>query len=162
MEQNKMERTVLLLIILYLLLSVLFIYLGESVNDFDYLILAIILFWLSFIPLCQFLLYTKSVENFPFFPILAVSTTLSYSISVFFIHTTSYEVHALTITGLRYAIFGYSVFYVFYVILYPKINIPYSFNPVSTPAKLSAIKALAIIFGIIHLAAIYFKSIPSL
>ena len=118
--------------------------------------------WLNIIPVIHYLLIGRKREIFPYMPILGFFIALTYSLPVFFIKPTSYEVADLSETALAHAFFGYSTFYFSYLLFYRRFTFKRGFNVVSLSIENLRVRLLALFFLAVYLFTCKVYTIPSL
>jgi hypothetical protein len=117
--------------------------------------------WLNCIPITHYIFNGYKREIFPFMPILGFFVSLSYSLPVFFIKPSSYEVAPLSEIALAYAFLGYFTFYCIYFSLRGFFTFNKGFNIISIHISDSRIRLLALFFLAINLFTIRIFKVPS-
>lgn len=124
---------------------------GLDVNEYDVLLLGLVFFWLSAVPLSHYVIAGHQTDRFPYFPIVVFFATVSYAFPVFFIKCSSYEVAPLTRRAMWMAILGYGSFYFSYVYFNQRVKMGRGFQPLRQLRYVWQLKQLAFIFYLIYL-----------
>ncbi|MBS1661426.1 MAG: hypothetical protein JST68_10290 [Bacteroidetes bacterium] len=134
----------------------------HSDTPFKLALWASAILWLNIAPIVHYLLVGHKREIFPYLPILGFFITLTYSLPVFFIRPTSYEIAPLTEKALNYAFFGYFTFYFFYFLSYPLFQFKKCFDVIAVPVTSPRVHVLALFFLAIFVISSKIYTIASL
>lgn len=123
-----------------------------DVIPYDYIFWANCNFWLHSLPILHFVLAGYKKEIFPFIGLLGGFLMISFSLPIYFINPTNYQLGILSVEALKLSFWAYTVFYFFYFV-FRYINIfklnPY--NPIHNNNELFKARKLALVFLMIHL-----------
>ncbi len=108
-------------IYVFIFISIIINYYLNSIrlNDIstDYYFWANLNYWLHLIPFGHYLIYRQNKDIFPFVGILGIFLSMSFSIPIFFIHPSSYQLAELSIIAMEVSFWSYLLFYLFYLLL---------------------------------------------
>jgi hypothetical protein len=131
-------------------------------TEFELVIWAVGILWLNAVPIIHYSIVGKDRELFPYISILGFFITLSYSLPVFFINASSYEIAPLSKQALIYAFWGYAIFYLFYFLLYRFFQFKKGFDIIKLRQSDHRIRLLAFFFLIIYLISSRIHALSSL
>jgi len=150
----------LCLLVLYVNIALLCCYL-QTDTPFAFATWASGILWLNSLPIAHYILKGHKRELFPFIPILGFFVIVSYSLPVFFITPSSYEVAPLTETALAYSFLGYFTFYCIYFSLCGLFIFRRGFNVIRIPIEDFKIRLVALFFLAINVFTVKIFRMPS-
>ena len=157
-----MYRIVAIIVLLLFCTAALLTVSLKTGTEFELAIWAVGILWLNLIPIIQYVTVGKQLEVFPYISILGFFITLSYSLPVFFINYTSYEIAPLSKQALMYTFWGYATFYFFYLLLYRFFRFKKGYDVITVSPMDNRIRILAYFFLVIYLISSRIHALSSL
>lgn len=158
-----MGKQIVIVILVFLFINTILLWVVfQTDTPFEFAMWASGILWLNSIPIIHYICVGNRREIFPYMSIVGLFVSLSYSLPVFFIKPSNYEVAPLSEEALIYAFWGYFTFYFIYFSLYGLIKFKKGFDVVNLPVSDIRIRLLALFFLATYFFTRKIYPVPSL
>src|SRR5258708_2861399 len=158
-----MGKQIVIVILVFLFINTILLWVVfQTDTPFEFAMWASGILWLNSIPIIHYISVGNRRELFPYMSIVGLFVSLSYSLPVFFIKPSNYEVAPLSEKALIYALGGYFTFYFINFSLYGLFKFKKGFNVINLPISDIRIRLLALFFPAIYFFTSKIYTVPSL